>query len=89
MSRKEEEIERKVKERKGKESGLKFSIVNLRLFISIIVIELERAYGSHDANQICSHLPFIQGNSYWVQAPLAHLRSASEVATDPAAITLH
>ena len=26
----------------------------------------------------------IQGRSNWVQAPLAHLRSASEVATDPA-----
>ena len=30
----------------------------------------------------------IQGRSNWVEAPLAHLRSAGEVATDPA-ITLN
>ena len=88
MSRKEEEKDRIGKEKKKKvASNFQFSIFNLRLFISkvpiIVVIELERAYGSHDANQICTFLLY-KGSSYWVQAPLAHLRSAGEVATNPA-----
>lgn len=53
---------------------------------------LDRAYGNHDAGQTCPFLPLksctvIQGRSNWVEAPLAHLRSAGEVATNPA-ITL-